>query len=124
MAEKVTEAKALKAQLAVRADAAELEEFARSSAGGLPLAKPTEAQVESLRPAGATVIEQKGQALRLAEEYGEGIYDPRVTAKIGTDEYKKAFRAYLRTPVLGSTPQAALRTLQEGADTSGGLIAA
>jgi HK97 family phage major capsid protein len=124
MAELLTEGDGLKAQIAQRGALDSLTGFAAQSAGMMQLAAPGAAVVQTITPAGATTAftHRETGALRIAEEYGEGIYDPHVGAVIGTKEYQQAFRAYLRTPVGGRTADAAIRTLQEGADTSGGFL--
>lgn len=118
MAELITEAKGLRAQIEMRGEAAEIDAWAGKSQGGMPLA----ASVESMRSAGSTTVEAANGSLRLAEEYGEGVYDPAIARTIGTEEYKRSFRSYLRTGAGRFTDASAMRTLQEGADASGGYL--
>lgn len=124
MAELITEGDSLKEQIAQRGQLESLTGFAAQSAGMLQLANPGAATVQTITPAGATttVTHRETGALRIAEEYGEGIYDPHISKVIGTDDYHKAFRAYMRTPIGGQVEGAAIRTLQEGADASGGFL--
>lgn len=124
MAELITEGDGLKAQIAQRGQLDSLSGFAAQSAGMLQMATPGAATVQTITPAGATTTytHRETGALRIAEEYGEGIYDPHVGAVIGTKDYQKAFRSYLRTPIGGQVDGSAIRTLQEGADPSGGFL--
>lgn len=119
MAELITEGKTVRSQIEQRKEVASLEDFGRSSAGAIPLATP--ATVESIRPAGETVLTNRSDSL-LAEQYGEGLWDPKVRAITASKEYHQAFRSWLRTPASGTTDASAIRTLQEGADVSGGFL--
>jgi HK97 family phage major capsid protein len=124
MAELITEGDGLKEQIALRGQLDGLNTLAAQSAGMMQLASPGAATVQTITPAGETTAftHRESGALRIAEEYGEGIYDPRIGRVIGTKDYQKAFRAYMRTPVGGQMDGGALRTLQEGADASGGFL--
>lgn len=124
MAELITEGDGLKEQIAQRGALDSLSGFAAQSAGMMALASPGGATVQTMTPAGETTAftHKESGALRIAEEYGEGIYDPHVSKVIGTKDYHKAFRAYLRTPVGIPVDGVAMRTLSEGADASGGFL--
>jgi HK97 family phage major capsid protein len=76
-------------------------------------------------PAGVTVFDRAERdrliEMRLQEAYGEGIFSAEKIAATGTDEYRAAFRSYLRRGSAGVSA-AELRTLQEGVDPSGGYL--
>lgn len=76
-------------------------------------------------PAGVTVFDRSERdkliEMRLQEAYGEGIFSEKTLAATSTDEYRGAFRAYLRRGISGVSASE-LRTLQEGVDPSGGYL--
>lgn len=105
--------------------------FAGKSAGMLPLAagnggRPPDARLETLTFAGGTTVQTgydgygMAKSMELLSQYGEGIFDPKIKAVIGADDYREAFRSYMRKGP-NALKMSELKTLQEGADQSGGL---
>jgi HK97 family phage major capsid protein len=115
MAELITDAKGVKAQIEQRGEVADLDAWAGRSTG-----VPGVASVQAVRASGATTLERKGDTVSLADEYGEGMVDAKTRSVIGTPEYRDAFRTYLRQG--NNAPATAFRTLQEASDTSGGYL--
>jgi HK97 family phage major capsid protein len=115
MAELITDAKGVKAQIEQRGEVADLDAWAGRSTG-----VPGVASVQAVRASGATTLERKGDMVSLADEYGEGMVDAKTRSIIGTPEYRDAFRTYLRQG--NNAPATAFRTLQEASDTSGGYL--
>lgn len=133
MAELLAEAETLEKQIDAERGLDALNDRLTRSAGMLPLATPgadAKATVITGKPAGETVLDAYQRrdgtpAFRVAQEYGEGIYAPSIIGKIGTRDYKDAFRAYVRSA--GQVGRhgyndAAIRTLQEGQDAEGGYL--
>ncbi len=129
----MTEAHAMRAQIDRNKDFLALQDWAKGSAGMLTLADGTRTGV-SIKPDGGALVEPQFATRAQAEEasdrmdslmraYEEGRYDPGTRAITDTKEYRAALRSYLRTGAGGyrSPSDQAIRTLQEGADPSGGL---
>lgn len=76
-------------------------------------------------PAGQSILERydrdKRIELRLQHEFGEGIWGPPQFAAASTVAYRDAFVGYIRRGADGLTA-AERRTLQDGADPSGGYL--
>jgi HK97 family phage major capsid protein len=101
--------------------AASLASWAGESAGMLPLAG--KATIESITPAGETVVSHRDHVTSLEEQYGEGIYGAPTLAATRTKEYAQAFRSYIRNKgEIASLKSGELKTLQEGSDTQGGFL--
>lgn len=111
----------LKDQIQQESKLSDLAGWAGKSAGAPPLAagKHLDASVVSIKDAGETTVERDRHGLKLAEQYGEGIFDAGFLAKTGTPEYRTAFKSYLRSK---GNNEAALKVLQEGSDSSGGFL--
>lgn len=101
----------------------QLTEFDKTPSNALPLGSPTGAKVQGFTPAGETQVTKDkatGSAL-IVNEFGEAIIPDAQWAAIQTDEYKAAFRTYMRKGVNGlSAPQ--VKALEEGVDSSGGFL--
>ena len=121
MEELVTEAQGLRKQIEMQAQVGELDAAMGRSAGMLPLAGRGGANVESFTAAGVSAFSRtKDGALRIEGETGDGLFDQSISAQIGTPEYKEAFRSWIKQG--RNAPDAAIRTLSEGADPSGGFL--
>ncbi len=86
----ITEGHALRGQIEQQEKLSELAGFAGKSVGSLPLVgggEPvipgSQVKLESLTPAGGTVIERSAGGLKMLEQYGEGIFDPKVMGCAG-----------------------------------------
>lgn len=122
----LAEAHTLKARIEKLKDLDDLSDYAGKSAGMVPLVSggaPAPGMATIQNQAGTTTISNlKDANAALMEYYGEGQWDPKIQQIISTDDYRKSFRSYMRTGVGAQTPVSALRTLQDGADTSGGFL--
>jgi HK97 family phage major capsid protein len=118
----ITEGNTLKAQIAQHEAVNGMADFAGKSAGMLDLAGASQL---GMTPAGETMVERttvNGRpAVRLLDQFGEGLVDDATFRKISSPEYKAAFRTYLRKGQNG-LKSSEIRTLQEGADTEGGFL--
>lgn len=120
----LAEGHALKAQIEQAERLGELTDYAGKSAGMLPMAgmplvlsggQAGEATVETARD------ERSGlSSVKLLQDYGEGIYNPRLQATTGTKAYRDSFRNYIQHGKdVGPTH---MKTLQDASDASGGFL--
>lgn len=112
----------LKDQIQQESKLSDLAGWAGKSAGAPPMAAPSngKASVVGITEAGKTTVERDPHGLKLAEQYGEGIFDAGYLAKTGTKEYRDAFKTYLRSK--GQVVGDGLKVLQEASDSSGGFL--
>jgi HK97 family phage major capsid protein len=111
------ESDSLKAQIDNVSKLSRLNEWAGESTGSPPLVTggPT---IRAITPAGATEVKRSPSRIDMLDQYGEGLWDAKTHEKTGTDEYRNAFKSYMR----GKSTMGELKVLQEGADTSGGFL--
>ena len=127
MAEIITEGNELREQIGMAAKFGDLNSYANQSSGMLSLAAPSKggATVVATKFAGETTIENyetpRGTGIKMLEQYGEGIMSQHALQATGSDDYRSAFKTYLRRGREG-LKESALKTLQEGIDTEGGFI--
>ncbi len=109
----------LKSQIDSLGKLGRLNEWAGESAGMPRLASG--ASMLGTKDAGISLItgirEGRRVGIELLDQYGEGIYSSEQIARMGTDDYRGAFKSYMR----GKASYQELKTLQEGADTAGGF---
>lgn len=108
----LTEVKATKAGIERAREQLTLAEWGQQSSGSLPLASGGDATK-------AGVVQVEGFS---PSEDHEGLVDAATWAKISTREYKSSFREYMRAGGLAGMKSASIKTLQEGADVSGGFL--
>src|SRR5437868_12479329 len=110
------DAKATKSGIERARSQLELAEWGEQSAGALPLAGANQNAVK----AGVGRIHVEGFS---PAEDAEGLISEDTWQAISKPEYKAAFREYLRAGRSGMNGMkaASIKTLQEGADTSGGF---
>lgn len=133
----LTKAGELRASIEQNDKLDEYEKWGQSSQGRIPVAAPGArsaggANLENITPAGSMTItnDPDKDQFNLSENYGEGLFSERQLGMTRTDEYRKAFRTWIRTPVGSREDQesvkhlAAVRALQEGSESEGGLAAA
>lgn len=105
-------------------------EWANESQGMPPLAghytPPGNARVIASYESGMQVIEQTEErngrrGIKLLEGYGEGLYDAKTMRETSTQDYRDAFKAYVRYGINGVRAQG-IKTLQAADDQSGGFL--
>lgn len=96
-----------------------VKSYADKSAGMISLADGTKVGVDFNKD-GETHVENKDGNL-LVSDTGEPIMEPATIKAIRSPEYKSAYMSYLRMGINGISA-AAIKTLQEGADPSGGYL--
>ena len=104
-------------------------EWANQSQGMPPLAShytpPGNARVVASYESGAQVIEQVQEkdrrGIKLLDGYGEGLYDGRILRETTTNQYRDAFKTYVRGGI-GALNAQGVKTLQVADDQSGGFL--
>lgn len=114
----------LKAQLVAEQKATELKDWGRGSAGMIPVVGDKQhgpgTHVAS-EPAGKSVIERSAGGLEMVLDEGPQFGGVKMAQVTGSDDYKSAFRTYLRKGERGLVG-AEVKTLQEGVDDAGGFL--
>lgn len=121
--ELLNESDALKAQITSEGRLGHLNDWAGGGKGIPPMTSG--AEIIGIKPAGATKISDgqvgRSRFLELQEAYGEGIFDTSALQKTGENDYRQAFKSYIRGGAERCNYQE-LKVLQEGADTQGGFL--
>lgn len=118
------EGNALKSQIEALKKAGELGDWAKKSAGMLPIAG-SGAMVHGFRHEGDVVVEDQNHKSVLVSVDGVPLIPEGKLKAIKSVEYKDAFHRYMRSAATGGQlmNDAAIKTLQEGLDVSGGFLA-
>lgn len=107
---------------ALKSENAKHLEFVQTAVRPVPFEGAQGVTVHGMTRAGETQLSAKDGRF-LVDQYGEGLLDEKTEKLIRSDEYKRAWRSYLR---LGERMPAAkgaeFKILQEGADVSGGFL--
>lgn len=116
----IEEAEGLATLLSAEDRAAKLREFERTPQNAVPTGS---AKVAGFTPAGGAEI-QKDTAtggLNIVNEFGEAIIPDEQWQAINSDEYKSAFRTYMRKGFSGLRTSE-VKVLEEGSDIAGGFL--